>query len=129
MGTRDSLAWSLKKRGFLFLLYGWTKTGCERVYRFLLFNLTILGILGYGQIAPATMWGRINCILYAIIGIPLMLIFLARVGDIMARFFRFAYINLCCCRCFFDVFRRQRIARKAALMDLAEDQRLHKEEK
>jgi potassium channel subfamily K protein len=40
------------------------------------------------------------CIAYAILGIPLMLLFLANVGTVLADLFRWTYFNFCCCGCF-----------------------------
>ena len=54
-------------------------------------------LLGYGNIAPKTFWGRLVCIAYAVLGIPLMLLLLANLGEIMANIFRYVYINVCCC--------------------------------
>lgn len=55
--------------------------------------------LGYGVIAPKTMWGQLVCIAYALIGIPLMILCLATVGDVMAKIFRYVYSMVCCCGC------------------------------
>ena len=57
----------------------------------------ILSHVGYGNIAPRTSWGRIVCIAYALVGIPLMLLCLANLGDALAKFFRFLYTEICCC--------------------------------
>jgi len=54
---------------------------------------------GYGNIAPQTFWGRLVCISYALVGIPIMLLCLANLGELMANIFRFTYSKVCCCGC------------------------------
>ena len=56
-----------------------------------------LCVIGYGNIAPKTFWGRLVCIAYAVLGIPLMLLCLANLGEVMANIFRFVYARICCC--------------------------------
>ncbi|CAL1292401.1 unnamed protein product [Larinioides sclopetarius] len=51
----------------------------------------------YGNIAPRTNWGKIATIIYAIIGIPLMLLYLTNIGDILAKSFRYVYGRICSC--------------------------------
>lgn len=51
--------------------------------------------IGYGSVAPRTAWGKLVTILYALIGIPLMLIYLSTTGDVLARSFRRLYGKLC----------------------------------
>ncbi|EEB18326.1 conserved hypothetical protein [Pediculus humanus corporis] len=53
----------------------------------------------YGHIAPKTHWGKVVTILYAILGIPLMLLCLSNIGDVMAHSFRFIYWRVCCYMC------------------------------
>ena len=39
---------------------------------------------GYGNLVPATFWGRVFCILYALVGIPLTVTVLADLGVVLA---------------------------------------------
>lgn len=59
-----------------------------------------LCVVGYGNIAPETQWGRIMVIAYALLGIPIMLLCLANIGDVMADMFKYIYVKICCCGCF-----------------------------
>lgn len=42
-------------------------------------------LIGYGNVVPSTNWGRIFCILFAFIGIPLTLIVIADWGKLFAN--------------------------------------------
>jgi hypothetical protein len=44
-------------------------------------------------------YGKIATMIYAIFGIPLMLLCLANIGSTMADAFRFIYCNICCSYC------------------------------
>ncbi len=61
---------------------------------------------GYGHIAPSTVTGKVFTMFYAIIGMPLFLLYLSNIGDIMAKMFKWIYSR--CCQC------RQRRKRKAS---------------
>ncbi|VDK85806.1 unnamed protein product, partial [Dibothriocephalus latus] len=54
-------------------------------------------ILGYGHIVPTTQLGKICTIIYGFFGIPLMLLFLANLGSLMADTFRLGYRHICYC--------------------------------
>uniref|UniRef100_A0A915HR14 Potassium channel domain-containing protein n=1 Tax=Romanomermis culicivorax TaxID=13658 RepID=A0A915HR14_ROMCU len=47
--------------------------------------------IGYGNIACRTYLGKAVTICYAIIGVPLMLLFLTNIGDVFAKVFTFIY--------------------------------------
>ena len=53
---------------------------------------------GYGHIAPITPVGKLVTIFYAIVGIPLFLLYLSNIGDIMAKSFKWTYSRLCKCQ-------------------------------
>ncbi|KAL3111591.1 hypothetical protein niasHT_019938 [Heterodera trifolii] len=63
----------------------WTFTGS------FLYSLSIITTIGYGNTSAKTYFGKTLTILFAIIGIPLMLLFLTNIGDVMAKIFRFLY--------------------------------------
>ncbi|KAK3877621.1 hypothetical protein Pcinc_017656 [Petrolisthes cinctipes] len=65
----------------------------------LLHTVTTMAAIGYGHISPKTNSGRITCILYSVVGIPLLLVFLANIGEFLATSFRYIYSRLCCRWC------------------------------
>ncbi|XP_076345616.1 potassium channel subfamily K member 18-like [Tachypleus tridentatus] len=65
----------------------------------LLYSIIVITTIGYGNIAPKTSWGKMVTILYAIIGIPLMLLCLSNIGNAMAHSFKFIYWKVCCFLC------------------------------
>ncbi|TRY67796.1 hypothetical protein TCAL_15883 [Tigriopus californicus] len=57
----------------------------------LLFTITIMTTIGYGHISPKTFGGKLFCIGYALVGIPLLLVFMKDIGDLMADGVRWMY--------------------------------------
>ncbi|XP_070511744.1 TWiK family of potassium channels protein 18 [Cardiocondyla obscurior] len=64
-----------------------------------LYSLTVITTIGYGNICPRTDWGKVATIVYAIIGMPLFLLYLSNIGDILARSFKWIYARCCLCKC------------------------------
>ncbi|GIY90752.1 potassium channel subfamily K member 18 [Caerostris extrusa] len=65
----------------------------------LLYSIIVITTIGYGNIAPKTDAGKVVTILYAIVGIPLLLLCLSNIGDAMAHSFKFIYWKVCCYCC------------------------------
>ncbi|KAI5102698.1 potassium channel subfamily K member 18 [Silurus meridionalis] len=63
-------------------------------YGSLFFCCTVFTTVGYGEIYPVTGPGRAACIIYAMLGIPLMLLVISDVGDILAKLVSNAYQRL-----------------------------------
>ena len=59
---------------------------------------------GYGHIVPKTPIGKMFTIFYAVIGIPLFLLYLSNIGQIFATSFKWTYSRLCKCQ----ILRRHR---------------------
>ena len=73
--------------------YSWTYS------KALLFTITIMTTIGYGNIFPTTNTGRMFCIVYALVGIPLLLVFMANVGDLLGATLKWIYSRVCCAWC------------------------------
>ncbi|XP_041865564.1 potassium channel subfamily K member 18 isoform X2 [Melanotaenia boesemani] len=58
------------------------------------FCCTVFTTVGYGDIYPVTSPGKVVCVLYAMVGIPLMLLVILDVGDFLAFLMSRAYIRL-----------------------------------
>ncbi|CAJ0932655.1 unnamed protein product, partial [Mesorhabditis belari] len=46
----------------------------------IIFAFTVITTIGYGHVAPVTFWGRVFCIVYGVIGVPLTLLTIADMG-------------------------------------------------
>ncbi|XP_071948520.1 potassium channel subfamily K member 6-like [Antedon mediterranea] len=62
-------------------------TAAKEVWRLsssMMFCITVITTVGYGHIAPVTLWGKIATILYGFVGIPLLLLVLSDLGYLAA---------------------------------------------
>ncbi|XP_075933461.1 potassium channel subfamily K member 18 [Anarhichas minor] len=58
------------------------------------FCCTVFTTVGYGEIYPVTLTGKVVCVLYAMVGIPLMLLVILDVGDFLAMLMSRAYMRI-----------------------------------
>jgi hypothetical protein len=78
---------------------------------------------GYGNLTPKTPLGKIATMLYALLGIPVMCLYMANIGGILASSFKYLYSKLC--RCEDDP---SDLPKKATLPSIKEDTRSYLEE-
>ncbi|ALC40566.1 CG8713 [Drosophila busckii] len=84
-----------------------------------LYSLTVITTIGYGNITPNSNWGKLVTILYAIIGMPLFLLYLSNIGDVLAKSFKWIYSKVCLCRICPGVAKRRIIRERRKLRQLA----------
>ncbi|CAK9291806.1 unnamed protein product [Gordionus sp. m RMFG-2023] len=58
-----------------------------------LYSLTVITTIGYGNMTPKTIWGKIVTVIYAIFGIPILLLYLTNIGGFLAHLFKFLYFR------------------------------------
>ncbi|XP_040565694.1 uncharacterized protein [Lepeophtheirus salmonis] len=79
--------------------YTGTDVGVE-VWTFsaaLMYSMTVFTTIGYGNLTPKTDVGKIATIFYALIGIPLMLLYMNNIGHILGTSFKYTYSKFCRC--------------------------------
>ncbi|XP_076363295.1 potassium channel subfamily K member 18-like [Tachypleus tridentatus] len=65
----------------------------------LLYSITVITTIGYGNISPKTSFGKVLTVFYATVGIPLMFLCLLNAGHLFARIFKFGYFHVLCVQC------------------------------
>uniref|UniRef100_A0A1A9V4N2 Potassium channel domain-containing protein n=1 Tax=Glossina austeni TaxID=7395 RepID=A0A1A9V4N2_GLOAU len=68
----------------------------------LLYSVTVITTIGHGSLTPRTAGGKVATILYALIGVPLMLMCLSSLGTLLAGTLHHTYTRLYCNRRQFD---------------------------
>ncbi|XKL64483.1 hypothetical protein PGB90_004569 [Kerria lacca] len=68
------------------------------IYAAFLYCLTVITTIGYGNVFPHTVGGKVATIVYAIFGMPLFLLYLSNIGDLLAKSFKWLYAKFCLCK-------------------------------
>ncbi|XP_054166644.1 uncharacterized protein LOC128964111 [Oppia nitens] len=90
----ETIVKAVREEGYGGVSNQWTFSGA------LLYSVTVITTIGYGNVTCKTDLGRIVTMIYALLGIPVMFLCLANLGNLMAKTFRFSYKRLCCiCFC------------------------------
>ncbi|KAM6973292.1 potassium channel subfamily K member 17-like [Aplochiton taeniatus] len=82
LGALAEMIISASKAG-LSLKGNFTRDGFWKFTSSAVFAATVVTTIGYGNISPSTTYGQIFCVFFALIGIPLNLVVLNRVGKYM----------------------------------------------
>lgn len=60
----------------------------------LMFCLSVFTMIGYGTLVPKTQWGKGATVVYAVLGIPLYVLYFLNMGKVLAQTFRWLYTRL-----------------------------------
>ncbi|CAB4066101.1 unnamed protein product [Lepeophtheirus salmonis] len=96
--------------------------GWEKDWTFsksLLFTISIMTSIGYGHIAPKTFYGQILTLPYSLIGIGVFMVFLAKVGNVLARVLKYSYSQVLC-RPF--ISKKQRLEEQIGVFSMEKDE-------
>lgn len=63
----------------------------------LMYCLSVFTMIGYGHMTPKTVPGKISTIMYAVIGIPLYIVYFMNMGRVFAKSFKFLYRGIYKC--------------------------------
>lgn len=64
----------------------------------IMYCITVYTTIGYGNLTPKTGYGKLATVLYALLGIPLMLLYMSNVGEVLATSFKYTHNKMCRCR-------------------------------
>ena len=54
-------------------------------------GVSVITMIGYGDIVPRTKWGKIGVIIYACLGIPVYILYFTNIGKVFARILKWLY--------------------------------------
>ncbi|XP_041968054.1 TWiK family of potassium channels protein 7 [Aricia agestis] len=75
---------------------GYNGRSSEDIWSFpaaLMYSLSVFTMIGYGNVVPKTVWGKIGTIAYACFGIPIYVLYFCNMGKVLAKSFKWLYIT------------------------------------
>lgn len=60
----------------------------------LMFCLSVFTMIGYGSLVPKTQWGKGATVVYAVLGIPLYVLYFLSMGEVLAQTFKWLYTRV-----------------------------------
>lgn len=63
----------------------------------LMFSLSVFTMIGFGHLVPRTQWGKIATMLYAVVGIPVYVLYFMNMGQVLASCFKWFYCKIVTC--------------------------------
>ncbi|CAH1135041.1 unnamed protein product [Ceutorhynchus assimilis] len=99
--------------------HGYDERSMDKVWTFpaaLMFCLSIITMVGYGNMVPKTREGKILTMVYALFGIPLYVLYFKNMGQILAGSFKWIYRRIYECSTEKDDSRRKIIVPSTACL-------------
>lgn len=73
---------------------GYQEANSDQLWSFpasLMFCLSVFSMIGYGNLVPKTVWGKVMTMVYAAFGIPLYVLYFVSMGKVLASTFKWLY--------------------------------------
>ncbi|XP_072395858.1 two pore potassium channel protein sup-9 [Diabrotica undecimpunctata] len=96
----DAVLRSYQEKVVEIFKYGYSERSVNDMWTFsaaLMYSLSVITMIGYGNLVPRTSYGKIATVVYALFGIPLYVLFFLNVGDALAGSFRWIYRKMYKC--------------------------------
>ena len=58
---------------------------------FIEFNQSVITMIGFGNLYPRTEWGKVGTMAYAVIGIPVYILYFMNMGKVFASVLKWVY--------------------------------------
>lgn len=94
LNETDHVLAGYQKEIVTLIKHGYVGRTPEQIWSFpaaLMFCLSVITMIGYGNMVPRTPWGKGFTVIYATFGIPLYILYFLNMGKVLAGSFKFIY--------------------------------------